>query len=108
MKPDFKEAAEKWIEDNNPVPLPHPCTQAFISGAKAGYIEAMKEQRWIPVSERLPELFKNVLIFGSQGTTAISCVDADLSIDLYPLKEGEKVTHWQPLPPPPSFTEQSR
>jgi hypothetical protein len=81
---------------------------------KAGYSEAMKEQRWIPVSERLPEKEIEVLVWSERyGRTFATFIDENKygSIWIY---HGERSvtfnapTHWQLLPSPPSFTEQEQ
>jgi hypothetical protein len=115
---DFKEAAEKWFmeliqfdeEDNY---TKQDCYQA---GYHAGYSEAMKEQRWIPVSEGLPhERFLPVLVFNGDAPEYNQCVtQATWFLESKSFKRETQgkylgtITHWKPLPSPPSFTEQSR
>ena len=61
-------------------------------------------QKWIPVSERLPELYKSVLAYDEEDKTVIRWYDkngfniVDEYGYTYPVKT---VTHWMPLPEAP-------
>jgi hypothetical protein len=63
------------------------------------------DRRWIPVSERLPEELKNVLICGDGIEPSMSYYDGDYKRwsknDEYWWEEEKEVTHWMPLPFPP-------
>jgi len=57
-------------------------------------------QRWIPVSERLPE-GRTVLVFKKEGSISIDTTYIDGG-NYFWWKSGQsKVTHWMPLPEPP-------
>ena len=57
--------------------------------------------RWVPCSERLPEIFYNVIVAGSDGI-GIARYNGALFVDdsgaTYPISA---ITHWIPLPEPP-------
>jgi len=54
-------------------------------------------QRWIPVSERLPENISNVLIL-SRGEQLIASYHSKYSLWYVPFVDKPVVTHWMPLP----------
>lgn len=63
------------------------------------------EQRWIPVSERLPEDFKKVLVFWWEHSepmidTAFWQKDAKRFDGQHWVRIEDKITHWMPLPEP--------
>lgn len=55
----------------------------------ASYVMA---RRWIPVTERLPELNENVLVYSAHS--GLIRIDANIWFD-------RNATHWMPLPQPP-------
>lgn len=70
-----------------------------------------KVPEWIPVSERLPEPGKMVLLIVSGKVKNITLIDAyELGefdtdegwiLEMWPEWKDPKVTHWMPLPEPP-------
>lgn len=62
-------------------------------------------QRWIPVEERLPEKWQNVLTVRTDGGFRLDFIGSagvwyeDVDFVRYP------VTHWMPLPEPPKEVE---
>ena len=55
-------------------------------------------QEWISVKDRLPKPFEDVLVF-RDGKVSIDYHEEDgwFAYDF----NGERATHWMPLPPPP-------
>ena len=58
----------------------------------------MSENKWIPVTERLPSDGQEVLIFTPHQAT-----EHIIRVETYFQENGwtQNVTHWQPLPEPP-------
>lgn len=96
--------------------LPHlPCYQkdtdaADLIEAQAAEIEKLKAlvPRWIPVTERLPEPYEDVLLIVNGKVDNVTLIDAreigsfDKSegwiLEMWPEWEDPKVTYWMPLP----------
>ena len=68
---------------------------AYKNGYEAG------KPKWIPVSERLPEEFEDVLVYRSTGCEVDCCVSRTKAYWSYDTVSGYAVTHWMPLPEPP-------
>ena len=71
--------------------------RAYKNGYEAG------KPKWIPVTERLPEKFHNVLTarkLGDWYSIETDCIDSSggWNGDLF---STYQVTHWMPLPEPP-------
>jgi hypothetical protein len=62
--------------------------------------EPEAQQRWIPVSERLPE-GRTVLVFKKDGSISIDTTYIDGGNYFWWESGQSKVTHWMPLPEPP-------
>ena len=62
------------------------------------------ERRWIPVSERLPDVdrltFTIVAVKHKKDLPPLVCLNP-FRPELGVWSESPKVTHWMPLPPPP-------
>lgn len=71
---------------------------AEITAPIRAQLEALKEStRWIPVGERLPKEFVNVLVLTKLNRIDISCQYYGGHWDHC----GQNVTHWTPLPERP-------
>ena len=62
-------------------------------------------QKWIPVSERLPQEFVSVLVFVPSESPLPMVKEAYLANGAWATKMAiffkEEVTHWMPMPEPP-------
>ena len=85
--------------------------QAYKNGYSAGYEAGRRsvgEQKWIPVTERLPKKFGEyiVAVKAASGVRYSDYADYDLSQQRWRtglcLCVRDKVTHWMPLPAPPN------
>lgn len=91
---DFERRIESLVEDGMyPVSLAH-----LILDLYAAYKELVKQQEWISVKEILPKMSGWHLVY-------LKAYD-DVNIRRFDLEkwnciEGEKITHWKPLPQPP-------
>ncbi len=66
---------------------------------RARIAELEAKQRWIPVSERLPEEFTPVLTIGKDELPITAVVDRGHWYSSF--EYSLNVTHWMPLPEPP-------
>lgn len=84
---------EDWLHhcsSENLELIPHPDT------ARAAQSE------WISVEERLPETETSVLVFTERGYIFLSWASNEDVFWFYNEDENDRVTHWQPLPAPPT------
>ena len=67
--------------------------------------KAREAQRWIPVTERLPEEFSSVIVYRKTKTYSMLHYSSALGFHFYDSEWGDvtvdNVTHWMPLPEPP-------
>ncbi len=75
---------------------------AYKNGYEQGKQDAMK---WIPVTERLPEEWVDVLVLSKYGFCEVAVylgIKGKWRITWnHDLFEVDSVTHWMPLPEPP-------
>ena len=67
---------------------------------------AKSKAKWVPVTERLPDAGKKVLVFayGYDTITARMCKKTEDGIYLEMARAG-RISHWMPLPEPPKESE---
>ena len=58
-------------------------------------------QRWIPVTERLPKAYTDVLAYRKSGCEVECCIDIHSNFWLKDPTSEHIVTHWMPLPEAP-------
>lgn len=80
------------------------CARAEAAEARVAELEA--EQRWIPVSERLPEESNAYLVYSPDvpdgaGTKVWQVAYYAWKTPKMEFTTGYTVTHWMPLPKPP-------
>jgi hypothetical protein len=63
-------------------------------------IEAQNAQRWIPVTERLPERNDKILAYTPQKPGYAELIEVSRGF-MAQLGHRTSITHWQPLPQPP-------
>lgn len=73
---------------------------ALKAAAKA--LEELKDRRWIPCSERMPEAHKNVLVCENDGEIHLCRYNANMKRFFYDGSDWDiklsEVIAWQPLP----------
>ena len=67
--------------------------EPVIEACRMG-MEALERTRWIPCSERLPEVGEEVLVYSRSSGMAVDYYDRGLF-------GYSGVTHWMPMPEPP-------
>lgn len=88
-----KEAGACWVELNRDA-------LSAIDGLQAELAE-LKERRWVPVSERLPETGKAVLVCCDgklHDAMVVAHIDA---LGLWHPISGDHIAYWMLLPEPP-------
>jgi hypothetical protein len=101
MQPEFTEAAlvEAYeLAKRAGIAVPH---VGDLPGL-ARLIALIREQQWIPVSERLPEVGREVAAYARLGYSFVAEVHPTLGWwDVRRDRVATPPTHWLPLPPPP-------
>jgi hypothetical protein len=89
-------------------PLPVVAEQHALMYEAANEIQRLRH-RWIPVTERMPDNGVEVLTWNPTGPyQTVACwvgnewSSGDCRADAYDRFEEEGITHWMPLPAPPT------
>ena len=67
--------------------------------------ELEQERRWIPISERLPEIFGWYLVYGRDASTRRNINVEYFRLNSKTFSGGLHITHWKYLPQSPSEKE---
>ena len=76
--------------------------EAWMEEAASEIKRLRSERRWIPVSERLPEVLSMVLVWSQSNGLHLASLDSYRQWRDADENPGKKITHWMPLPEPPS------
>jgi hypothetical protein len=89
-----KSADDAWFSD---------ATYAEQLAMEADHLIAngVTVQKWIPVTERLPQEDVRVLVWLTDGVNSYTKMDTDRRHNNRWVRWGMYVTHWMPLPTPP-------
>lgn len=85
---------EAWIDD------PNAMDTEIDACIVADALDLMKEQQWIPVSERLPQDDEDVLVWVNGTHRDMAYRDEGVWYD-EEHNHLKNITHWMPLPKPP-------
>jgi hypothetical protein len=100
----YKHFDDEDREDNFLILLTKPTLKEEIMSAMEEYADQFRVNEWIPVSERLPENRKVVLIhwaYEGRELTTSGSYNHDGQYWQHGNATQMKVTHWMPLPEPP-------
>ena len=73
----------------------------YISTLESENARLKDAQRWIPVSERLPEANKCVLIYDAGGNMTVDILVKSGGVETYFWLPKYRILFWMPLPEPP-------
>ena len=90
---------EEWINDDNA--LDTKIDACLVADA----LELLKEQQWIPVTDRLPQDDEDVLVWVDGTHRDMAYRDEGVWYD-EEHNHLKNITHWMPLPKPPKGGEQ--
>ena len=76
-------------------------TRPIEDALQARIAELEAQQRWIPVSERLPEANKCVLIYDAGGNMTVDILVKSGGVETYFWLPKYRILFWMPLPEPP-------
>lgn len=82
------------------------CENCKIAEEWWSFVHSSVTQKWIPVTERLPEIGKKVLVYLFKNSPYIAWHDGKCwYIEEFCLDDDECPTYWMPLPEPPKEDE---
>jgi hypothetical protein len=87
----------RGISKNRAIPV---CMAETAKDA-ADAIEDLSKQKWIPVTERLPELYVPCLVYNKSQPTMVGWRIDDKRFRIPGSYLPDHPTHWMPLPQPP-------
>ena len=73
----------------------------IIRKARKEIANGVTVQKWIPVTERLPEEDIRVLVWVGENNCYFPTIDTDRLHETRWVRWNEYITHWMPLPPAP-------
>jgi len=93
LQEEAKRFSAGWGENND--------EKSFIAGAEWQAQQSIKEEGWVSVEYRLPEIDDSVLVAFDNGDVDHDWYDKEFSHWSRLIFGIRKITHWQPLPEPP-------
>ncbi len=96
---DGNEFIYKWEVPEISSTLPFNEVESYIPVPEVNDI--LQKTNWISVKDALPEPHKAVLVINSEDYF-LAAIRSDGEFHLHNLARVYDVTHWQPLPPPPT------
>ena len=94
------------VSDQNCVDVMHKCAADLIERLTAENVALREKQRWIPVTERMPELEVPVLVLDQRGNMIVRTLrrlvsDKEAVFRPDGLAPRKNITHWMALPEAP-------
>jgi hypothetical protein len=103
----------KYLSSNAIYSIPIPVgdgnyvTFIDIADMAAELLRRRESDRWIPVSERLPNECEECLLLNKNKSQFVGWLDESSLLMWFDTIEGyvsDDITHWRPLPEPPEST----
>jgi len=97
----WKVNAYKLLEDNHKLESRIAELEAESDQLTARLCQERQDDKWIPVSERLPEANKCVLIYDAGGNMTVDILVKSGGVETYFWLPKYRILFWMPLPEPP-------